>query len=182
MTSPLDKELGERIMSLLAPAAPSSWGLVIPGEPPTKSRPRFSNGRVYKLEADTAAEDRTGWHLRQLFRSPLTGNVAVGAVFFRPDLRLIDVDNMLKHVLDAANGIVWHDDSQVTALYGAAELDAREPRTLVVIAPHASTLKRGTDNVATCRPCGGAFQPRTATQRFCSRDCAAASRRKAVSA
>lgn len=144
MTAAGDRALGERLMGLLAPGAPSSWGLTIPGEPPTKARPRFSNGRVYKLEADQEAETATGWHLRKRFRRPLTGNVALGAIFFRPDRRRIDVDNMLKHLCDAANGIVWLDDSQVTALAGFAELDVEAPRTLIVIAPHVSTLERGT--------------------------------------
>ncbi|UJV42914.1 RusA family crossover junction endodeoxyribonuclease [Streptomyces sp. AMCC400023] len=180
MTAAEDRERGERLMQLIAPGAPSAWGLTVPGDPPTKARPRFSNGRVYKLEADEEAENRTGWHLRKQFPRPLTGNVALGAVFYRPDLRRIDVDNMLKHVLDAANGIVWLDDSQVTALVGVAELDAEEPRTLIVIAPHVSTLRRGTDNVLTCEPCGEEFEPREASQRYCSRHCAAFGRRRAV--
>ncbi|MFD0209193.1 RusA family crossover junction endodeoxyribonuclease [Streptomyces hirsutus] len=177
MTGLTDRARGEQLMQLLAPGASTSWGLVIPGEPATKSRPRFGNGRTYKLEKDEEAEKATAWHLRRRFRQPLTGNVALGCVFFRPDMRLIDVDNMIKHVCDAANGVVWVDDSQVTAVYGQAELDVDEPRTLVVVAPHMSTLLRGTDNVRDCAGCGKPFTPSHLTQKCCSRDCVAEARR-----
>ena len=44
-----------------------------------------------------------------------------------------DVDNLLKLVLDACNGLVWKDDSQVTKLIGEKFLYSEEPRTEVRI-------------------------------------------------
>ena len=150
----------------------------IPGPPPSKARPRFGNRRTYKDPKDTANEQRTRSHLQQFVAEPHTGNVALACVFFRPNSQRIDTDNMLKHVCDAANGVLWIDDSQVTAIVGMAELDPVNPRTLVVVGRHESTLLRGTDNVYPCAHCGVAIPVAGQTNRrkTCSKECAARSR------
>ncbi|MDX2645072.1 RusA family crossover junction endodeoxyribonuclease [Streptomyces sp. PA03-1a] len=171
----LDNERALRLMAALSPGTADAKIFVIPGEPASKSRPRFGRGgKTYKTDADTDAEKRTGWHFRRLFKGegPWTGNVALGCVFFRPNRQRIDVDNMLKHICDSANGIAWVDDSQVTAAYGIAECDADNPRTIVVVARHHSTLARGTDNDRLCAHCGKPFNTdRPAAQKHCSKLC-----------
>lgn len=169
-----DNERALRLCAVLAPGTAQLITTVMLGEPASKSRPRFTRrGKPYRTREDTDAEKRTARHLGRLFEQPWTGNVAVGAVFFRPNKQRIDVDNMLKHVCDAANGVAWVDDSQVTAIYGIAELDVEKPRTILVFARHASTLTRGTDNVRACEYCGTLFElvGRT-TKRFCTSTCA----------
>jgi Holliday junction resolvase RusA-like endonuclease len=172
----LDRERAFRLMEVLAPGTSDAKIIVIPGEPPSKSRPRFtSKGKTYKPRADQDAEERTAWHVRAAFGAEpaWTGNVALGCVFFRPNRQRIDVDNMLKHVCDAANGIAWVDDSQVTAVYGVAELDAEHPRTVLVITRHESSLVRGTDNRRKCEHCGKPFQIiGKNVKRFCTPTCA----------
>lgn len=168
-----DTERARRLCEALAPGTGQMKMSIALGEPASKSRPRFTrNGRPYRTREDVDAEMRTALHLKNVFREPWTGNVALGCVFFRPNKQRIDVDNMLKHVCDAANGIAWVDDSQVTAVYGVAELDIENPRTIMVFAQHRSTLLRGTDNVGYCEHCGEAFPAvgRT-TKRFCSKEC-----------
>ncbi|MER5699654.1 RusA family crossover junction endodeoxyribonuclease [Streptomyces mirabilis] len=179
MTGLSDREWGERLMQLLAPEASDSWGTVLLGEPHSKARPRFDkDGHAYKDPADVQAEQATKWKMRQFWRrGPLAGNVALGCVFFRSSRQEIDSDNMLKHVCDAGNGLLWLDDSQITAKYGGIELDVDRPRTILVMAPHVSTMQRGTDYVRTCAGCGGQFTPSRHTQQCCSRDCATAARR-----
>lgn len=148
--------------------------LVIEGAPPSKARPRFGKGaRVHSSKEMRAAEMRTGLCLRQSFREPLEGNVALACVFFRPNRQRIDADNMLKHVCDAANGIVWKDDSQVTAIMAVVEMDAEHPRTLVAVAPHTSSLQRGTDAVYPCAQCGSpiSYDGMTHKPKFCSKKC-----------
>lgn len=138
-----DQARARLLAQALDPGGTDAKMIVLDGEPPSKSRPRFArSGKAYKTDEDTQAEARTGWLLRRSFRQPLTGNLALGAVFFRPDRRRIDVDNMLKHVCDAGNGIAWADDAQITALYAVAELDAEDPRTLLVVTRHRSSLVR----------------------------------------
>lgn len=152
---------------------------VIPGVPPSKARPRFrrmgKHVSTYTDPASRTAEARTADQLRHLVDEPMPGNVALGCVFFRPDRQRIDTDNMLKHVSDAANGVLWHDDSQVTAVMGVSELDAENPRTIVVIGRHTSSLARGADDVVECKRCGTPFL-RDGRRKTCSSDCAMAAR------
>ncbi|RPK58132.1 Endodeoxyribonuclease RusA [Streptomyces sp. ADI96-15] len=138
----LDRERARLLAGALAPGVTEYTCLVMGGDPASKARPRFGNGRTYKTEADTAAETKTGWTLRRHFRQPWGGNLALGCVFFRPDRQRIDVDNMVKHIADAGNGIAWVDDAQITAVYGVAELDVEDPRTLIVVVRHVSSLDR----------------------------------------
>ncbi|MDX2919689.1 RusA family crossover junction endodeoxyribonuclease [Streptomyces sp. NE06-03C] len=148
----LDRERARLLASALAPGATSGkliWWL---GEPSTKARPRFgAGGKTYKTDEDEQAEAATGWQLRRAFSEPWVGNVALGAVFFRSDRRRVDVDNMLKHICDAGNGIAWVDDAQITALLGFAELDPVHPRTVLVVCRHASSLDRSPRAVAAPR-------------------------------
>ncbi len=170
-------------MQFLAPDEETAWGTVLAGEPHSKARPRFNKeGRAYKDPADAEAERATKDRMRLWWRRPpLTGNVALGCVFHRSSRQEIDGDNLLKHVCDAGNGLLWVDDSQVTAKYAEIQLDPERPRTVLVIAPHVSTMRRGTDNVRPCEGCGGSFTPSRAEQRFCKRECFQDSRRtKAV--
>jgi Holliday junction resolvase RusA-like endonuclease len=171
-----DHERALRLVAALAPGTADMKFFVIDGDPASKSRPRLGRGgKTYKTTEDANAEARTGWHFRRAFRGdkPWTGNVALGCVFFRPNRQRIDVDNMLKHICDSANGIAWADDSQVTAAYGIAEFDAEHPRTLVVLARHHSTLTRGSDNARICAHCGGRFNVAglKSTQQYCSHAC-----------
>ncbi|MEU6929029.1 RusA family crossover junction endodeoxyribonuclease [Streptomyces sp. NPDC046374] len=138
-----DQQRARLLAQALAPGTSDYRMLVLQGAPAAKTRPRFTReGRAYKTDADEQAEAKTGWSLRRSFRQPWTGNLALGAVFFRPDRQRIDVDNLLKHLCDAGNGIAWVDDAQITAVYGVAELDAENPRTLLVVARHVSSLDR----------------------------------------
>lgn len=141
------------------PDLPDAWPpvwrytLVIPGPPATKVRHRSTKtGQTYKDAADVASEKFTATHLHRLRTAnggPLTGNVALGAVFYRPDMQWIDADNMVKHLCDAGNGVLWLDDSQVTAQCGVVEYDPTNPRTVLVVGPHYSGMRRGTDAATT---------------------------------
>lgn len=168
-----DHERALRLMEALAPGTCEAKIIVIPGEPASKSRPRFTRkGKPYRTKEDVDAEQRTAAHIRRVFPEPWTGNMAVGCVFFRPNKQRIDVDNMLKHVCDAANHIAWLDDSQITALYGIAEMDAAEPRTIIVFTTHTSSLVRGSDNMRPCERCSKPFPLMgTSKKRFCGKSC-----------
>ncbi|KZM72273.1 RusA family crossover junction endodeoxyribonuclease [Nocardia terpenica] len=116
--------------------------IILPGDPHPKGRPRFSRGRAYTADADRDAEARTALLLAQQVSQPLAGNVALTCVFYRRTRRRVDVDNLIKHVMDSANGVLWRDDSQCTSLRGVIELDRENPHTLVLIGPHESSLVR----------------------------------------
>lgn len=150
---------------------------VHPGDPASKARPRFSfrTKRTYTPARTVRAEDALADAFREAFvDEPLVGNVAIAAVFYRPNHQRIDADNLMKLVLDAATKAeVWLDDSQVTAQASVVEFDAAEPRTVIAVGPTVSTLIRG-PRVLVCPRCGGDFiaAGRAATRKYCSTGCA----------
>ncbi|KPI33371.1 endodeoxyribonuclease RusA [Actinobacteria bacterium OV450] len=138
-----DQERALLLAEAIAPGCKDRKVIVLAGPPPVKARHRVTKeGRTYQSQKDADAEQRTGFMLRRSFPRPWTGNLAIGAVFFRPDRQRVDVDNLIKHVCDAGNGVAWSDDQQITAVYGTVELDADHPRTVLVVARHLSTLDR----------------------------------------
>lgn len=154
--------------------------VTVPGSPISKARPRFAKGVTYHDKKAAAAERRTAHFIGEVIQGrKFTGNVALGCIFFRPNLQRIDVDNLLKHVCDAANGVAWVDDSQVTAAVAIAECDPQNPRTVIVFGHHASTLIRGTDAVAQCVGCGAEYSligVDRRDKRYCTYRCAIAHR------
>lgn len=148
--------------------------LVIDGEPPSKARPRFTaKGKPYTPSATVAGEKRLAAHLATV--KTYRGNVAVGCVFHRSTRQRIDIDNLLKAVLDASTRArVWEDDSQVTALAATIEHDPDRPRIVICFAPHVCSLTRGEDAMVRCEACGTLFFPsgqRREQARWCSREC-----------
>ena len=109
---------------------------------------------------------------------PWTCNIAIVAVFFLPDHRRIDADNLMKLTMDAATRAnVWEDDSQVTAQAAFIELDAVRPRTVIALCPTISSLSRYRAQTFKCLACGTTFvRDRFAiahkTRRYCSPSCA----------
>ena len=131
----------------------------VPGKPRGQGRPRFGNGHAYKKGEDTAYEaeiakaahdaaaeagvtlpvsdDERGVSLR------VDANFAVpsskpkwwklGAYGdrIRPRTKP-DMDNIIKAVMDALNGVVWEDDSHVTCLWAFKSYD-RQPHLFVSI-------------------------------------------------
>jgi Holliday junction resolvase RusA-like endonuclease len=154
--------------------------ITIPGAPWSKARPRFGNGRTFVKHEDIDAEKRTATYLRKMVRTPFTGNVFIGCLFFRPNRQRIDTDNLIKHVCDAANGVLWKDDSQCTGVMGVLELDPDNPRTVMIIGRHETTLTRGSDDSMPCQICGKLIirtsRMRGHPPKTCSRECSAIAR------
>jgi Holliday junction resolvase RusA-like endonuclease len=127
---------------------------VLPWEPWSKMRPRISKARpgkpprTHQDPEDKKAEDRTRGYLQEHYEGPLFGtNVRVSFFFFRSTRQVIDLDNLVKHFLDAAAGVVFVNDCQVTA-YGPTEihLDKDAPRSHVWIEAHTeASLRRQYD-------------------------------------
>jgi Holliday junction resolvase RusA-like endonuclease len=153
----------------------------IPGEPRSKARPRFTGGgKVYSSKEQRAHEDAIAWAVRaKIGNRPFLGNVQVEVWFYRSNKQRIDLDNLLKSVLDGANGIAWRDDVQVTSIGARLHLDPQNPRTILILRDdEESTMPRGTavDLVATCETCGRDFTWRryesaSREPRFCSNAC-----------
>jgi Holliday junction resolvase RusA-like endonuclease len=164
----------EDLFRLLSPESEEAFSIVIPGNPWSKSRPRFGRGRTFQPKDDSEHEQITGLRMRQL-KVKFTGNVAVVAMFFRGDRQRIDSDNLMKHVCDSGNGVLWDDDSQITAQAGIVEYDPDNPRTILIIGKHLSSMTRGTDYTTPCVTCSEPIQVTkgrvAASIRFCSPEC-----------
>lgn len=145
VTTAADRERAVELLAALGGVpGQDAYTLTIPGAPYSKSRPRFNpkQRRAYSNPDDERAERTTAVYLRATVRRPFQGNVALACLFFRPTKQRVDTDNLLKHLCDAGNGVIWIDDVQCTALAGVLELDKAEPRTVVAIAPHQSSMVR----------------------------------------
>lgn len=88
-------------------------------EPVPQARPKFSHGKCYeparcieyKKAVATAAKIAMKNHER--YRGALQVRIKLYRKFNRTSRRYGDVDNHAKSILDALNGIVYEDDSQI---------------------------------------------------------------------
>ena len=119
--------------------------LVIEGEPAAKGRPRMTKkGGAYTPRKTREAEARMKGAIRRQWRKePLNGPVGVKVVLYfkRPAsvarkvqyrAKKPDIDNCLKSVLDAMNGICFADDKQVVSI-AAVKMYGEFPRTEIMV-------------------------------------------------
>lgn len=109
---------------------PAVYSAVIEGVPVPKGRPRFSarTGRAYTPAKTLTAEAWVAQHfkLQNIGAGdppyiPMPATVRVILVFRVPSeitdtVGVADLDNLVKLVLDALNGLAWEDDRQVVTL------------------------------------------------------------------
>lgn len=157
----------------------------VDGEPVSKARPRFVQfgGRVktYTPKKTRDSENEVAWHFRQArpdWQVDGASGFGVFAVFFAEGFQRRDVDNMLKLVLDALNGVVWADDSQVTEVSGRQTRGGVEftggARTAIMIYRTMTHVQPS----RACQRCGTSFvlYPSQRARKFCNRACATAAR------
>lgn len=101
-----------------------TFGYILNIDPVAKGRPRISRGgHAYTPSTTRQFENTVKLILKsQQIGAPFKGPLKVEAVFYmrppqkrvrdRPDIKP-DLDNLFKAVTDAANAIVWDDDSQI---------------------------------------------------------------------
>lgn len=91
------------------------YTVTVNGTPVPAPRPRVTRRGTYMPAAYTAWRDEVGWHAKSVIKEPLTGPVTL-LMQFRVQRGRVDLDNLVKGVLDALNGIAYHDDAQVVRL------------------------------------------------------------------
>ena len=127
--------------------------LVIKGVPTAKGRPRLSKWGAYTPEATKMAERNLQAQAIMFKRpeKPCVTPVSVEIEFYMPlpmsdskrgrerklsglefPAKKPDIDNLAKLVLDALNGVYWHDDNQIVEL-NLRKKYSDEPRTVVRI-------------------------------------------------
>jgi crossover junction endodeoxyribonuclease RusA len=97
----------------------SSISFTVEGEPVAKERPRTmtdTGGRTRTITPSKTLEHEAaiGWAFKAKYpgHEPWTGDVRL-VVEFHTRSKSKDLDNMLKTVMDALNGVVWADDRQI---------------------------------------------------------------------
>lgn len=113
---------------------------VIPLDAVPQQRPRFFNGRAYdppqcaKFKKDFAA-------LLHADTEIMTDTLKVDITVYRAaskfkqgasSKRYGDCDNLAKGILDACNGILWKDDSQIVDLH-VEKAVASEPQIVLIV-------------------------------------------------
>lgn len=126
----------------------------IPGQPVPLERARHGKGRTYDTERNVSAKRAVAWDARAAMgvRTPFKGPVKMRLSFMfewpssypkkrkqmchgnlkdtKPDL-----DNLVKLVKDALNGIAYDDDSQVCEITATKFFSQQESCTRVVVEP-----------------------------------------------
>lgn len=117
-----------------------SIAFTVPGIPRPKARPRLGKGHVYTPKT-TAAYERTVavYALRAMALAAWPRGGFEGAHYtltlrvYWPDERCRDLDNAIKGVADAANGLIYRDDADITELHAYASVDRESPRVEIEI-------------------------------------------------
>lgn len=170
----------ERLRGLIGedPDPADAYGFVHSGPPASKSKARvIKNGRIVYGSGPIriSMESIAAQFQHALGSKRFLGNLALLAVFHRPNRQRIDADNLLKTVLDAGTiAGAWDDDSQVTIQGAVLEYDSDRPKTIVVMCDCPSSLERGIDAQRKCIACGKQFYAPGKKRRFakyCSRAC-----------
>ena len=116
------------MIKITAPLTPVPFKRVM-----TNGKKRFNNARYTEFKKGLgyfALKAMNG-------QEPLQGSVRIRAQFYRRKPKKLtsrmwgDVDNHLKSVLDALNGICYEDDSQVVEVTGTKSYG--EPRVLIEV-------------------------------------------------
>jgi Holliday junction resolvase RusA-like endonuclease len=131
-----------------------SMEIIIPGIPVSKKRPRFfvRGKHVGAYNPQESEESKTMWHIAKAMngQKPCANAVALDMTFYMPipaslsqkkrEALLIiplhtkkpDIDNLIKHVLDSANGILFEDDRQICEITARKRYGA-EAKTIVKV-------------------------------------------------
>ncbi len=112
------------------------WGITINGNPIPKGRPRVYKGHATTPKRTRAYEKLVRQAAGITWRGePTKQPLSVTLHFWRGDERRCDIDNLIKAILDALNGIVWEDDVQVRAVHAYRDYDNDRPRVEISVGP-----------------------------------------------
>lgn len=95
----------------------TSINVTIFSDPVSWSRPRRHGNRVFMDPKMENAKKKIAMHLRGFFKGePDKGRWRVSAIFNCETKRRRDLDRLLSLVFDAAEGIIYENDSQIDEL------------------------------------------------------------------
>lgn len=169
-------------LPLFPPPDPSTivCQLSIPGEPGTKARPRF-NGHVYTPRQTKDAEAYFGWVVKCAYPDLVPNRshtIGVCVAFFTKTQQRKDLDNLVKLLFDACNGVIWADDNQIVELASTVSRGNTSPRTELIV------YCIGTGEDRSCETCKAPLEKqgknsiKNRSNRFCSKSCYDAAQRQ----
>lgn len=95
---------------------------------------RGSHAVYYMTPKGKETKERYQWELRSQYRGePIQGDITITIVLYFGDRRTHDWDNFHKITMDACNGILWTDDSQIIEAHVTKEYDPENPRTEIYV-------------------------------------------------
>lgn len=153
------------------PKGETILSLTVEGDPVAHQRPRFTrSGHTYTPEKSVHYKKLVAYRVRERMTCAQEENCAFGmqAIFYRSNRQRIDLDNLLKSILDACTlAGVWKDDSQVREISSRLYTGEKEPRVEFTVYRMDSTT-----NGNTCGNCGKPIpQGKGTKKRFCNAGC-----------
>lgn len=102
--------------------------------PPSANRYwRNFRGRIVKSDEARQYQTNARWIARCAgMHEPITGKVAISLRVYRPAQRG-DLDNRIKVLLDALQGVAYEDDKQIVELHAYQNDDKANPRVEVEV-------------------------------------------------
>ncbi|WP_049187873.1 RusA family crossover junction endodeoxyribonuclease [Alloscardovia omnicolens] len=131
---------------------------IIEGQPVPKARPRVYKDHAVTPKKTVIAEAtvREAYVKDYFGYEPFEGDVTLMCRFYLQDNRRVDVDNLLKLVQDALNGVAFKDDSQITRVVANKITPSR-----MVIGAKGMPRKRHSDDPLTSSMDGEPYDPHT---------------------
>ena len=144
--------------------------LTVEGDPVAHQRPRFTRtGHTYTPEKSAGYKKLLAYRVRERMTCQQDDcPFGLWAVFYRSNRQRIDIDNLLKSVLDACTlAGVWKDDSQVREVFSRLYTGESEPRVEFAVYRMDSTTSGNK-----CLKCGKDIpQGKGTKKKFCDSDC-----------
>ena len=106
---------------------------VVPGNPVPWQRAGSGFGKRYTPLPTKLYQASVRAHAYQARVKPLLGPVRVSCIFHRETRHPCDLDNLLKTILDALQGIAYENDRQVVSVTAEKRIDAKHPRAFVEV-------------------------------------------------
>lgn len=111
-------------------------GVEVEGEPVAHARPRLGKYSTYTPKKTRDYRELLAWHIRSDYREEIdnVNRFGLRVFFYRSNHVRIDIDNLIKSVMDAITSAgIWHDDSQLQEVVAEVTLGDKNPRVEFVI-------------------------------------------------
>ena len=139
----------------------------------------FSGNRAYRSQDYVIYRDSLAWLMKeQLGGTWDTRRYSFGIRMrlFLKGSRKIDIDNLVKPVMDAGTGLIWGDDSQIIELYAVKLMKQMESKVEVLVYHIGDWI----DYQHLCAYCGKDIKRKALTQKYCSLGCRNNDQRRAT--